>query len=94
MPLESVNGELTFKDEYGNDCRIFYAYDSWLDDCIAEESPSLEPLASIEHTFLCMDHNENSANIMKGILDTFGGGWLSENDIGGPEYSYYGKKAA
>lgn len=87
-----TNGHIYFCDKDWNVHKLYYNYDSFSDPCIGEESSSLEGLESAELTYLSMGYVPNSVEIMKDLLEHFGGGLLSECDATGPDYSVYPNK--
>jgi len=77
----SIDGYINFK--YHNENRsLFYMYDSLthLEDLEEYKELGLEELITTETTHLSLGHWGSSVDILKSIIQYFGGGWIDAND--------------
>lgn len=89
-PIFTEDAEFFFNDN-GQERRLFMCYFSYADlDDIEELDPEFNQveieMKQTETTYFSIGYNGNAVEIMRNLVTSFGGGWLSENDCYGPSY--------
>lgn len=83
-------GYISFK--HNNDRRsLFYSYCNVnsLENLAFYKEHNLENMVRAETTFISLSYWKDSVEIIKAILEHFGGGWIDENDCDNQEYYPY-----
>ena len=83
----TISGFISFK--YNDEKRMLFYYYSNInsyENLKYYSEYGLEDMVKIETTHVCLGYWGSSVEIVKEIVENFGGGWLDENDCDDKEY--------